>query len=769
MRWIIRGIVGVVGLAVLLLVAATAWIVWRFVDTQPQTSGHVTVAGIEADVSVVRDAYGVPHIFGTSEADIFYALGYTHAQDRFFQMDMMRRYVHGRLSEVLGDRAIRVDARNRIRGYPHVALAAVDNLSAEARAAVDAYTAGVNARLARGTPSPEYAILRFSPEEWRPEDSMAVVVYMADSLAAGEYEEMNRRHLETLFSSDQIAEFLPEFPDWAPTMLQAEDFASGTDDAPSRLDGEPDTDVQDDVNGGSNAWVMSGEHTTTGEPLLANDPHLGLSAPSIWYYAHLALPDGHVVGSTVAGAPLVVLGRNDVSAWGFTNTGFDVIDLRPHAPGSVPTTERREVIQVAGGEAVEIIVRDTAEGPILDPAYFPLEPYGDSDVVLMSTALDRSNDVADASYRIMKSRSWTEFVEAGRGYTAPMQNMHYVHVDGTIGYTTPGLVPLRAEDGSWSGYIPYDELPRVENPVSGRIASGNNRITPDNYSYPTPGEYSIFRAVRIDTLLDATPRHDMDSYHRAQMDVTSAQAQRLIPVIASSLPRTAGGEAARERLASWDGEMGMDRAEPLLYALWYRELAREIYGDELGENFRRFLGNRRGFIDNVLVGGETQWCDDVSSEAIEDCADAVGSALDSAMAIGAETYGRDVDAWAWGEVHQAVFDHPAFTGVPILDGLFTVRQPVGGDGSTVNVAVYGIGADNFDVFHGPSLRAVYDLQDLNRSRYMHAPGQSGHPLSPHYRDLAPMWAAGESFELRTDWTPDNPPDGARTLVLRARE
>ncbi|MEE2566772.1 penicillin acylase family protein [Hyphobacterium marinum] len=761
MRWIVGGVAGLLGLAVVLVIAVSGWMTWRFYDTRPQVSGTVELAGISSDVSIVRDQYGVPHIFGETEADIFFALGYAHAQDRFFQMDMMRRYVHGRLSEVLGERTIRVDARNRIRGYHLVADAAVENLSPEARAAVEAYTAGVNARLERGTPSPEYAILRFSPEPWQPRDSAAVVVYMADSLAAGEYEEMNRRLLETLFTADQIAEFLPGYPDWAPTMLQAEDFPAPDGDVPA-----PETDVQDDVNGGSNAWVLSGEHTATGEPLLANDPHLGLSAPGIWYYAHLALPDGHVVGSTVAGAPLVVLGRNDVSAWGFTNTGFDVIDLRPVPPGSMATTERSEVIHVSGGDDVEITVQETESGPILDPDWFNLNGFGESDVILMSTALDRSNDVADVSYRIMKSRNWAEFVEAGRGYTAPMQNMHYAHIDGTIGYTTPGLVPLRAEDGSWSGFIPYEDLPRVENPLSGRIASGNNRIAPDNYPYPTPGEYSIFRAVRIDEMLNAVDQHDMASFHAGQMDVTSAQAQRLIPVIEASLPRTAAGEDARVHLAVWDGEMGMERSEPLLYALWYRELAREIYADELGENFRRFLGNRRGFIDNVLVGGQTHWCDDITTAAAETCADAVGAALDAAMAIGVERYGADLDAWNWGDVHQAVFDHPAFTGVPFLDGLFTVRQPVGGDGSTPNVAVYSIGADNFDVFHGPSLRVVYDLSDLDASRYMHAPGQSGHPLSPHYRDLAPMWAAGESFELRTDWTPESPPEGSRTLVLR---
>jgi penicillin G amidase len=764
MRWVVRGIAAILGLAVLSLVIGLGYGYWRFSSSKPRTEGTVEVAGISGDVQIIRDDYGVPHIFGETEADIYFAIGYAHAQDRFFQMDMMRRYVHGELAALLGHLnpvTVRADARSRNRGYHLVAQAAVNNLTPEFRVAAEAYTAGVNARLAEGHYPPEYLFLQATPEPWELHDSMAVVVYMADSLAAGEGEEIARRELANILTPDRLAEFLPGYPDWAPTMLQAEDFE------PAETPVDPTTEAQPDFDDGSNAWVLSGEHTATGQPLLANDPHLALGAPGIWYFARLNLPQGAVVGATIAGSPLVVLGRNQVSAWGFTNTGFDVIDMVPHASGTLTATERTEIIRVRGGEDVTLTLRDTDEGPILDPDYFNLDVFGDQDVVLVSTALESSNQVASVSYNLMLSQSFADFVEAGRGFTAPMQNMHYAHVDGTIGYTTPGLLPIRDADGSWIGYVPYEDLPRVENPASGRIASGNNRIVPDNYGYDTPGTYAAYRAERIEQRLDAIDRHTPETFHTIQMDQTSAQVQRILPALRSAQPQTDLGRNALSLIRDWEGDMGPLRSEPLIYALWYRDIAEGIYADDLGDQFERHLGTRRVFTENVLIGEAAHWCDNVQTEAVENCAEILGQALDTAMQRGVETYGPDIENWTWGDAHQAVFDHPVFTnsGLPLLDDWFTVRQPVGGDSSTVNVAVYSVRAGTFDVFHGPSLRAIYDLSDLESSRFMHAPGQSGHPWSDHYRDLAPLWASGESFEMRTDWGPDTAPDGVRVLTL----
>ncbi|WP_421785359.1 penicillin acylase family protein [Hyphobacterium sp.] len=764
MRWVVRGIAAILGLIVLIAAIGAGYVYYRFSSSQPQTEGRIEVAGISADVQIVRDRHGVPHIFGATDEDIYFGIGYAHAQDRFFQMDMMRRYVHGELAALLGHLnpgTAYADARSRNRGYHLVAQAAVANAGPEARRAMQAYANGVNARLAEGRHAPEYLLLQTTPEPWELEDSAAVVVYMADSLAAGEYAEIVNRELAELLTPEQYAEFLPGYPDWAPIMLQAEDFPPIEEPAP------PTTESQPEFDDGSNAWVLSGEHTASGAPLLANDPHLALGAPGIWYFARLHLPQGAVVGATIAGSPLVVLGRNQVSAWGFTNTGFDVIDMQPHAPGSLTTRERSEVIAVRGGDDITLTFRDTEDGPVLDPDYFDLGIFGEQDVVLVSTALSAENRVADVSLALMQSQTWDEFVEAGRGFTAPMQNMHYAHVDGTIGYTTPGLLPIRDEDGNWTGYVPYDDLPRVQNPASGRVASGNNRVTPDNYPYDTPGTYAAYRAERIEQRLNETGAHTPDSFHDIQMDRVSAQITRILPALRQAEPQTVQGNQALQLVADWDGDMDPLRAEPLIYSLWYRDIAEAIYGDELGDQFERHLSNRRVFTENVLVGADADWCDDVTTDTAETCAAQLGAALDAAMARGVDRYGPDIANWTWGEAHQAVFDHPVFTGsgLPLLDDWFTVRQPVGGDGSTVNVAVYSVRAGTFDVFHGPSLRAVYDLADLDASRYMHAPGQSGHPWSDHYRDLAPLWAAGESFEMPTDWTPETAPENSRILTL----
>ena len=251
------------------------------------------------------------------------------------------------------------------------------------------------------------------------------------------------------------------------------------------------------------------------------------------------------------------------------------------------------------------------------------------------------------------------------------------------------------------------------------------------------------------------------------MDQVSAQIQRILPALQAATPQTERGQQALNRIQNWDGDMSALLAEPLIYSLWYRDIATGIYADELGGEFQRHLSTRRVFTENVLIGDDGQWCDNVTTETTETCPEILGAALDAAMERGIDMYGPDVDNWTWGEAHQAVFDHPVFTGsgLPLLEDWFTVRQPVGGDSSTVNVAVYSVRAGSFDVFHGPSLRAIYDLSDLESSRFMHAPGQSGHPWSDHYRDLAPMWAAGESFEMRTDWTPETAPEGVRVLTL----
>lgn len=768
-RWLIRGAIALAALAIFSLAGLGAYVVERFHASKPVETGTLVLDGLSGAARVVRDADGVAHIFADDDSDVYFALGFTHASERFFQMDLARRFVRGRLSELLGPGLLTADVRTRTLGYERLTQDIAQRVSPETRIAVEAYAAGVNARLAQGAPAPEYILLRARPAPWTPEDSAAMVAFLAHDLASGADQDLARVRLESVLDAQRLTEFMAPYPDWAPTTLQDEDVRAAFGPVQVRPLPAPGTQSQPDAMPGSNAWVVSGAQTRTGRPLLANDPHLGLSAPSIWYLVRLDLSFGPVIGASLPGAPFVVLGRNAHGAWGFTNTGFDVIDLVAREREALDITTRTEAITVRGRRApMDIIVEETADGPILDPDWFDLAGFpADAAVVRRSTVTHPENRVADGVFAIMRSQDWEDFVEAGRGWTAPMQNMLYAGVDGTIGYTTAGLMPLRDEAGDWTGFIAFDDLPRIVNPGGGRIVSGNNRVVSDVYPHPLPGLYDPYRAARIDTRLDEADLHDVAGFKDIQMDVTSQQARRLLPALLSATPESQLGVQALARLERWDGSLDADGPEGLIFSAWMRVLSAAVWMDELGPAAPWFNQPRRVFLDDVLTGEASRWCDDVRTSQTETCAVTAGLALDAAMAETAGAYGRNIDTWRWGDAHQARFAHP-LADIPVLGAMFEVRQPVPGDGSTINVNHFSYASGAYDSVHAASLRAVYDLADLNRSRFMHGPGQSGHPLSPHYRDLAPRWAAGESFEIRDDWTPDTPPDGARILTLAPR-
>jgi penicillin amidase len=780
---VIGRIVKIIGAVLVFSVLAVAllvgWTAWRFRASVPVVEGQQHLAGLDGPVVIARDEHGIPHIFGKTDADVFFGLGYAHAQDRFFQMDLTRRSVEGRLAEMVpafigGPTLVRLDARARIKGYPEVAQAMADHFDGPLKAAVDAYAAGVNAYLKSDgfVPPPEYTLLGARPEPWTPQDTAAVWVYMTDDLVEGLGQEVERRVLAEKLTPQQIQEFEGGYPKDGRRSLTLPDLLAAD---PALANVEPQKEygagLQSGPTPGSNNWVVDGKHTRSGKPLLANDPHLGLRAPGVWYLARLALREGNVVGGTIPGGPVVVLGRNEHIAWGFTNTGYDVADyvVKPKDKGGATVAStRKETIHVRFGQDVSLTVRDAAEGAILDPAYFNLAPFGKADVVLETTADDLDNRSPQFSFSLMTATSWSEVFEAGRNFMAPMQNIVYADVGGNIGYLSPGRMPLRDASGKWTGTIPYEHLPHVLNPASGIIATANNKITPDGYPYSLPGDFAPFRISRIQDRLAETGLHDLDSFRSIQLDVKSDLAKRLLPSIAYAKPKTDPGVAAQKMLMKWDGALTENSAEALIYAEWFEQVHAAIYADELGDLFPRFNAERGEFIDRVLSGELSQWCDDITTPERETCADATGKALDLAMLTITERYGEDPTAWRWGAVHQALFAHPLLTGAPLLDKLFTVREPVGGDGSTVNVGHFAFGEGNFDVVHAASYRAIYDFSDLNRSLFMAAPGQSGHPLSPHYRDLAPLWATGNYVEISTDWDLRSPPPGTKILELLPR-
>jgi penicillin G amidase len=499
-----------------------------------------------------------------------------------------------------------------------------------------------------------------------------------------------------------------------------------------------------------------------------------LSAPGPWYLAHIKAPERELIGATMPGLPGVVLGHNRTIAWGFTNTGPDTQDLfvervdpddptRYRTPdGFAPFATRDEVIQVKGEEPVTLRLRETRHGPVLSDLMPRMAAAleGDQVLALSWTALAKDDVSLEALLDLGAARDWPTFVAAARGNGTPQQNVVYADTAGHIGFIAPGRVPIRGKgDGrwpvpgwtgefDWQGMIPFEQLPRRLDPPDGAFVNANNRIVPDGYPYLLTADWDPpHRARRIVEAL-GDDRHDMESFARLQADQLSLLARDLLPLMRETAPQSEAGAAVLARLAAWDDVMRADAAEPLIFAAWYRELSRKIYADELGDLFYAYWGVRPQFMEHVLRR-RPAWCDDVGTAAIETCAMQAADALELALAELRRRFGSDPADWRWGEAHPARMLHPVFKDQPVLGRLFAIEHPSGGDNVTVNVGHYRPAdeADPFASVHAASYRGLFDLQALERSRFIASTGQSGHPLSTHYRDLSELWARGQTIAM----------------------
>jgi penicillin amidase len=759
-RWLGWGLLGLV--ALLVLGAGGGWLWLR--QSLPQIDGEIRVEGLQAPVTIVRDRWAIPHIEAQSLEDAAFALGFVHAQDRLWQMEFQRRVGAGRLAEIVGAAALPTDRFMRTLGLYRRAAASFDHLSAEARAWLEAYARGVNGWLAtrRGPLPPEFLILRHDRiEPWTPADSLVWLRLMALDLGTNYRSELLRARLSTRLTDQQIADIWPPYPDDAPITLAAPTPGPGL---------EPPAAIGSGSGDGSNAWVLAGSRTRTGAPLLANDPHLRLQAPGVWYLAHLKSPALEAIGATLPGLPAIVLGHNGAAAWGFTNTGADVEDLfierlDPADPGRyltpdgpAPFTVRSEVIRVKGAPPVTIAVRETRHGPVfsdLMPDAATL--FGDDHVLALAwTGLAEDDRTADALLALDRARDWPGFVEAARAVGAPMQNILYADTAGHIGFIAPGRVPVRRRgdgrwpapgwsgDHDWQGWIPFDALPRALDPKDGRLFNANNRVVPASYPYLLTADWDApYRARRLAELL-AGGDYDLAAFAAIQSDERSPLAEDLLPILLEAKPASPAAAAAMDELRAWDRVMRPGGRAPLLFAAWYRELSRLIQADKLGPLFPAFWGVRPEFMAEILKR-RPAWCDDLTTAAVETCAERASRALELALADLARRYGPDQTDWRWGAAHPARMAHPIFGEQPLLDRLVNIEVESGGGDTTVNVGHFAPGDEQhpFASVHAAGYRGLYDLGDLDRSRWVAATGQSGHPLSSHYRDLTRLWALGE--------------------------
>jgi penicillin amidase len=768
----------VVLLLVLLLAGAAAWLYVQ--RSLPQLDGEAIAKGLGAPVEIVRDKEGVPHIFAKSESDAWFAIGYAHAQDRLWQMEFQRRVAQGRLAEFIGEAAFDTDRLMRTLGLARAAERAVANTDAGTRSQLEAYAAGVNAFLASDKVLPiEFQVFRITPEPWMPEHSVGWLYVMAWDLSGNWRSELGRLRYAAKLGRDRANELIPPYPGdrAAPLPDFKALYAELAPEANSLLALSPPTEEAI----GSNSWVVSGARSETGKPLLANDPHLGLQAPALWYLAHLSWPSANVVGGTLPGLPFVVLGRNDHVAWTMTTTNSDTQDLfvekvAPGDPGSyltpkgkAPFEVREEVISVRGEER-RIKVRSTRHGPVLSDAIKNVgkaTPKGHV-LALAWAALDPGNAAARAGFALNRARNRAELLAALRDFHAPHQNVVFATREGHIGFVAPAFVPVRRADNEamgrvpvpgwlakydWQGAMPFEQMPAIHDPPAGRIVTANHKITPPGYRpFLSVDWFLPYRADRIEEMLAARPKHSLDSFGRMQADTVSRLARELLPVALAAKPGKDDGRRAQAMLAQWKGGMAVDAAAPLVFMAWYRELTRLVYADELDALFKESWDQRAGFMIPVMKGerGYERWCDDVRTQATENCALLAARAFDFAAIDLQKRFGEPAK-WRWGGAHPAASDHRPFGFFPLVAQLFNVSPETPGDSFTVNVGHMTIRDEKrpFANKHAASLRAIYDFADLDRSRFMQSTGQSGNVLSPWYSSFAQRWARVEYITIPT--------------------
>jgi len=814
LKWIALGLIGASTLVACLALIYLA-------STKNSPSGSDRLLGLNDAVSIGFDASDIPHIKAATASDALFALGYLHATERSWQMEINRRLAAGRLSEILGEETLKIDRFIRTVGIKYSAERQYERYPVEAKRLLQAYADGVNAGNAKlGWALPlEYFLTGSKPGHWSPTDSVAWMLMMAMDLGGNWQKEFQRLELSRDLSTEQIWEVLPPYLQGNPVTKM--DFATLYKNMGIFADTESSKSIkplgiqdvrqpvtkQDQllraflpggIEGiGSNNWALSGKHTVSGKPLLANDPHLGLSAPALWYFARLEAPGINVIGATLPGIPAVVLGRTDSIAWSFTNTGPDVQDLfieelDPTNPGQYRTPDgmatfliREEVIEIKNKPAHRFIIKQSRHGPIISESYDRAKNLINTDrfaLALRWTALDLDNQSVIGLLDMNRATNLDGFKKALRKNYAPMQNVVMADTAGNIAFQAAGVAPKRTlhqglygvapapgwdKQYDWQGYIPFDQLPALDNPEQGWLATANQQILAANNPNPLTGDWELpFRYERITALLEAKQQHDFASMRTMQGDTLSLAATPLLPLFKATQSTHTSASAAQAIIAGFDGDMRIDSSGALIFNAWVDQLTRHLFS-RLGDYFSFEYGKRhfRNALLEQLSNPNSLWCDSPKTESIENCAQASQQAMDKALEYLSTQYGSDPVNWKWGDAHLAVSEHRPFSRVPLLNRLFNITTPFPGDGFTINVGRPELGKHKnlFEAKQAASLRTVFDLADLEQSSFIYQTGQSGWVQSKLYRNLNPLWASNQALPLQM-----KPSSFQRQLELRPK-
>lgn len=814
MKWIAR-----IALGLTMSVLATGGLVMsQAMHSLPRLDGQLRLSGLSQAVQVRRDGSDVTHIEGASALDVWRTLGFVHAQERGWQLEFNRRLMHGELSEMLGAATLGTDKLMRTLGIMPIARAQLQGLSPQTRAALQAYSDGIVQAHASGAAgrTPEFRILNVKAggeggPAWTPEDSVAWSLMMALDLGGNWGNEFARFSALQVLSTAHLWQFMPPYPgepaasavDLAALYKSLEAHAKPSvpvawrDREPQPALAQWSADWVRDLGTldgkGSNNWVVAGNRTASGKPLLANDPHLALSSPAIWYFAHLKAPAGRlegkeqpaldVIGATLPGMPFVVLGRTRGAAWGFTNVGPDVQDLyleqlesadgqRYRTPeGWAPFITREETIKVKGQGDAKLTVRSTRHGPVVSdvqPQYQGVLNTQRYAMALRWSALEPDNRTLDAAISANLAQTVQQLEAAYADHHSPMQSVVMADTTGQVAYKAVGKVPVRSARNDlrgvapapgwmpaydWVGWLPYTQTPAVPHATiaqRGWHATANQNIQPAGYAHFLGSDWHTpERHERIEHLLNQTAPHDLASMARVQQDVLSLGAQALLPHarrVQSTHPLAPRAMALLER---FDGHMSADTAAGLILNVWAHELTRDLLGARLGEE--RFMGlygkrHLRAGLLGILDRTDPFWCGDAG------CAVRAAQAMDRTLNGLSRQLGTQPEQWHWAQLHPAISSHRPFGKVLGLKQVFDERIPSAGDLFTVNVGQYWANeaTEPFANRHAASMRALYDLSDPEKSVFIYQTGQSGHPASPRSRDMAVQWASGGYRRLQLD-------------------
>lgn len=724
----------------------------------PETEGELTLPGLLKPVTVVRDSSGVPHVSAGNEHDLYLAQGYIQAQDRLFQMDLSRRQASGELSEVIGEKAVKNDKYFRTLGLRRAAESSYDAYTSEGKEALDVFAEGVNLYIAEleesGKWPVEFTLLGYEPEPWTPVDSLTIGKYMAFDLGGNWEDQAFRQYLLQNFPKEKAYDLFPSYPKEGPYNISKEDL-----DIEKSFAGAV---IPYEFNG-SNNWVVSGAKTETGKPLLADDPHLGLATPSVWYQMHLEAPTVNVSGVIFAGIPGIILGHNENVAWGVTNTGPDVQDL--YIEKRNPKNENEfaykdkwekakivdEPIKVKDGKTIDYQVTITRHGPVVSE--FAGKSGKDKVLALRWTALDPSAEL-EAVLNMNKAKDWDEFEKALLKFETPAQNFVFASIDGTIAYKANGKIPIRKKGDSmlpvpgwtdeyeWKSYIPFDELPKTINPEEGFISTANNKVISDDYPYHISNNWAQpYRQMRIQEFLQANKKLTAGDMQSLQMDQVNLQAREFVPQFLKILNGSSSKqeEQALEILQKWNEIDSADAAAPMIFNVWMKKIGDVLLTDEIPEETLKLFNGRKSAIDELLrealEGKAGPWIEEAGG-----LEQVLAKALQKTLKELEATQGSDLADWEWGDYHQVRFDHP-LSSVSPLNYLFNSDGgiPVGGSSVTVQAAAF---LDDGTVNHGGSWRFVIDLSDMNQAYHLVGPGQSGNVKSKWYHDQLEDWADG---------------------------